>query len=61
MKTSIIINSESTDKERESDGRFALKMESKTSISRWAKKAAQDAKRREELEAMYGEDACMYA
>lgn len=55
------IKTETTTQERESDGRFALKMESKSSVKRWAKRDDEIAKRRKELEALYGEDACMYA
>lgn len=55
------IKTEATTQEREPDGRFALKLESKSSVKRWAKRDAEIAKRRQELEALYGEDACMYA
>ena len=61
----MIINNQYQDPDRnenrESDGRYALKMESKSSVNRWMKKDEEDAKRREELEAMYGDDAFMYA
>ncbi len=55
------IKKDSMLQDRESDGRFALKLESKRSIKRWAKRDEEIAKRRKELEALYGEDACMYA
>ena len=46
---------------REQDDQIALKMETKTSLSRWAKRDAQREARRLQLEAEYGEDAMMYA
>lgn len=47
-----------TDNEkRESDGRFALKMESKRSVKRWQKWEEQNNKRRDEL----GEDWAVFA
>lgn len=55
------IKTETTSTEREQDGRYALKMESKSSVKRWMKRDAEVAKRRAELEAQYGEDAWMYA
>ena len=58
----IITNApDDTSGKRESDGRFALKMETKSSVSRWMKRDAQREARRRELEDMYGEDAMMYA
>lgn len=50
-----------TNKERESDGRFALKMESKASVNRWMKRDEQREQRRRELEAMYGDMADCFA
>ena len=50
-----------TTKEREQDGRFALKMESKSSVARWMKRDAEVAKRRAELEAQYGDMADCFA
>jgi hypothetical protein len=46
---------------RESDGRFALKMESKRSVSRWMKRDAEREARRLELEAECGDMADCFA
>ena len=46
---------------RESDGRFALKMESKKSVSRWMKRDEEREARRLELEAECGDMADCFA
>lgn len=50
-----------TNDNRESDGRYALKMESKSSVKRWQKRDEQREQRRRELEAQYGADADCFA
>lgn len=55
------IKTETTNTNRESDGRYALKMESKTSVSRWMKRDAQREARRREIEEQYGEDEMLWA
>lgn len=52
-ETQIVTDNE----KRESDGRFALKIESKRSVKRWAKRDVEIAKRRDEL----GEDWAVFA
>ena len=46
---------------RETDGRYALQIKTQAAAKRWAKRDEEQAKRRAELEALYGDDACMYA
>lgn len=46
---------------RESDGRFALQMESKRSVARWAKRDAEREARRQEIIAEYGSDDLCWA
>ena len=46
---------------RESDGRFALQLNSAAAVNRDMRRQAERDARRAELEAMYGEDADMYA
>lgn len=60
-KMSNEIKKDSMLREREEDGRFALKLESKSSIKRWAKRDAEIAKRRKELEAEFGDMADCFA
>lgn len=62
----IVINTQAQDPEvrcngRESDGRFALKLNSKRSVKRCLRRDEEREARRLELEELYGEDACMYA
>lgn len=52
-ETKIVADNE----KRESDGRFALKMESKRALKRWQKWEEQNNKRRDEL----GEDWAVFA
>jgi hypothetical protein len=56
-----IKKTETDSKERESDGRFALKMATNKSVQRHLRRDAEREARKAELEALYGEDACMYA
>lgn len=60
-KAIITSKPDDTSGNRESDGRFALKMETKTSLSRWAKRDAQREARRLELEAEFGDMADCFA
>jgi len=61
----MIINNEYQDPDRktgrESDGRYAIKMESKKSVARWAKRDAQVEARRIEREAEFGDLADCFA
>lgn len=50
-----------TSNERESDGRFALKMESKKSVSRWMKRDAEREARRQQIIAENGSDDLLWA
>ena len=60
-KAIITDRPEDTSGNRESDGRFALKMESKRSVNRWMKRDAQRQARRLELEAEFGDMADCFA
>ena len=46
---------------RESDGRFALQLNSAAAVNRDMRRQAERDARRAELEALYGDDWCMYA
>ena len=60
-KAIITTTPDDTSGNRESDGRYALRMETKSAVSRWAKRDAQREARRLQLEAEFGDDAMMYA
>ena len=45
----------------ESDGRFALQLNSQTAVQRDIRRQAERDARWAELVALYGDDACMYA